>query len=43
MKKILYVEDEQDEVLMVKTRVEDHGYAFIAADFFCFADFDVIF
>ena len=29
--KILYVEDEQDEVLMIKTRIEDHGYAFVSA------------
>lgn len=31
MKKILYVEDEPDEVLMIKTRIEDCGYAFISA------------
>lgn len=31
MKKILYVEDEQDEVLMIKTRIEGHGYEFISA------------
>lgn len=31
MKKILYVEDERDEVLMIKTRIEDGGYAFVSA------------
>jgi CheY-like chemotaxis protein len=31
MKKILYVEDENDEILMVKTRMESNGYAFISA------------
>ena len=31
MKKILYIEDEQDEILMIKTRIEDHGYLFVSA------------
>jgi DNA-binding response OmpR family regulator len=31
MKKILYIEDEQDEILMVKTRIEDNGYVFVSA------------
>ncbi len=31
MKKILYIEDESGEVLMVKTRMEDVGYTFISA------------
>jgi CheY-like chemotaxis protein len=31
MKKILYIEDEKDEILMVKTRLESAGYDFISA------------
>ncbi|MFA5262111.1 MAG: response regulator [Candidatus Omnitrophota bacterium] len=31
MHKILHIEDESDEVLMVKTRMENAGYAFISA------------
>ncbi len=31
MKKILYIEDEVGEILMVKTRLEDAGYAFTSA------------
>ncbi len=31
MKKILYVEDEKDEILMIKTRLEDEGYAVVSA------------
>ncbi len=31
MKKILYIEDESDEILMVKTRLENAGYTFISA------------
>ena len=31
MKKILFIEDEEGQVMMVKTRVEACGYAFVAA------------
>ncbi|MBN1870620.1 MAG: response regulator [Candidatus Omnitrophica bacterium] len=31
MKKILYLEDEPDEILMVKTRVESQGYSLVSA------------
>ncbi len=31
MKKILYIEDEADEVLMVRTRLENAGYTLISA------------
>ena len=31
MKKILFIEDEEDQVLMLKTRVETWGYTFISA------------
>jgi len=31
MKKILYIEDEKDQTLMIQTRIEDQGYSFVSA------------
>lgn len=31
MKKILFIEDEEDQIMMVKTRMEAYGYTVIAA------------
>jgi len=31
MKKILFIEDEEDQILMIKTRMEASGYVFVSA------------